>query len=238
MNIALILAKGGSIGLPDKNLLEFQGLPLLAHTIIEVQKSACFDEVYVTTNDQAIADVAQQYKAQVIRRSDEYAHNDRYIDSVNHAINQISLPLRTITIPQVVQPLREPGIFERMLSLHSPRVHSVVTVSRFESSVNWIYARDDETDQLAQLDQIDYRQDLARRDDLFIIDNAIVSFTYTSWQSSEGITSWPYLGKRIIAVEQKHLNTHYNVDINVADDAEWLEFVALYPQWRESRGSQ
>lgn len=50
MNIALILAKKGSIGLPGKNLIVWKGKTLLEHTIIHLKKSKLFKEIYVSTN--------------------------------------------------------------------------------------------------------------------------------------------------------------------------------------------
>ena len=235
MNVALILAKSGSVGLPGKNLLEFQGKPLLIHTLDEILRNACFDDVYVSTNGDTIARTAQNYGVKVIMRADEYAGNDRYVDSVYHAVRSIQPRPMTITIPQVVQPLREPGLFQQILSLQGPGVDSVVTVTRFESSVDWIYARDGDTGLLRELEKINYTQDTARRDDLFEIDNSVVSFTYRSWKLSRGLTPWPYLGRNIIGVEQKGPNVHYRIDINTPDDAEWLEFISEFPEWKRRR---
>jgi hypothetical protein len=122
-----------------------------------------------------------------------------------------------------------------MLELHSPGIDSIVTVTLFEASLDWVYSKNEKTGQLAPLKRIIYTQDIARRSDLFMIDNAVVSFTYNSWQQSAGITPWPYLGRNIIGVEQYHLNAHYNIDINTPDDAEWLEFIKQFPKWREQR---
>lgn len=233
MNVALILAKGGSIGLPNKNLLKFQSKPLLTHTVEELKSSGCFCEIFVSTNCSRIARVANREGARVIMRPNEYARNDRYIDSVNLAIGKMNIRPNTITIPQVVQPLRETNLFERILSFHGPSVDSVVTVAPFGASVDWIYTKNERTHFLEKSKQIVYTKDIARRGDLFLIDNAVVSFTYDSWKRSDGSTPWPYLGKRIVVVEQKRLNVHYHVDINTPGDAEWLEFISLFPEWKK-----
>jgi len=70
MTIAIIAARGGSKRLPRKNIKLFCGIPLLAWSIIQAKSSKYIDEVYVTTDDNEIADVAVEYGAKVIMRPD------------------------------------------------------------------------------------------------------------------------------------------------------------------------
>ena len=70
MIAAVIPARGGSVRLPRKNVLPFCGLPLMAWSIIQAKNSHAVDAVYVTTDDDEIADVAREYGAEVIRRPD------------------------------------------------------------------------------------------------------------------------------------------------------------------------
>lgn len=66
--IALIPARGGSKRLPRKNILELNGLPMLAYPIRTAKASGIFDQVCVSTEDPEIADVARQFGAEVIER--------------------------------------------------------------------------------------------------------------------------------------------------------------------------
>lgn len=66
--LAFIFARGGSKGLPKKNILPIAGLPLLAHGIRIAKGLAEVERVYVSTDCQEIADVARQYDADVIDR--------------------------------------------------------------------------------------------------------------------------------------------------------------------------
>lgn len=65
MNLAVIPARGGSKRIPRKNIKEFCGKPMLAWSIEAAQQSGCFDDVIVSTDDEEIAAVAQQYGATV-----------------------------------------------------------------------------------------------------------------------------------------------------------------------------
>jgi CMP-N,N'-diacetyllegionaminic acid synthase len=63
--LCAIPARGGSKRLPKKNLRMLAGKPLIAHTIEVARQSGIFDDVYVCTEDQQIADVSRSYGASV-----------------------------------------------------------------------------------------------------------------------------------------------------------------------------
>lgn len=64
-SIAIIPARSGSKGLPDKNILPLCGKPLLAYSIEAAQKSGMFDVIHVSTDSERYADIARQYGADV-----------------------------------------------------------------------------------------------------------------------------------------------------------------------------
>lgn len=65
MNIAIITARGGSKRIYKKNIKKFLGKPIIAYSIEAAIKSGCFDVVMVSTDDEQIAEIAQQYGADV-----------------------------------------------------------------------------------------------------------------------------------------------------------------------------
>ena len=71
-NIAVIPARGGSKRLPNKNILQLNGLPLLAHSIIYAQNNpSIIDSIYVSTDDPQIKEIALKFGAKVIDRPAE-----------------------------------------------------------------------------------------------------------------------------------------------------------------------
>ncbi|MEM6160911.1 acylneuraminate cytidylyltransferase family protein [Erwinia sp. P6884] len=70
---AFIFARGGSKGLPGKNVKYLSGKPLIAWSIIIAQNVSSVDEVFVSTDDNEIARVANEYGATVINRPAELA---------------------------------------------------------------------------------------------------------------------------------------------------------------------
>jgi N-acylneuraminate cytidylyltransferase len=66
--VAIIPARGGSKGIPRKNLKLVGGLPLIARAILSCKQVAEIDQVWVSTDDEEIASVALSFGAQVINR--------------------------------------------------------------------------------------------------------------------------------------------------------------------------
>lgn len=65
MDIALIPARGGSKRIPHKNRKPFRGKPMLAWSVEAAQASGLFDRILVSTDDEAIAEVARAAGAEV-----------------------------------------------------------------------------------------------------------------------------------------------------------------------------
>jgi N-acylneuraminate cytidylyltransferase/CMP-N,N'-diacetyllegionaminic acid synthase len=80
--VAIIPARGGSKGLPGKNIINFAGKPLIAHTIIAAQKAACIGRVIVSTEDTAIKQTALSFGAEVIDRPTSLAQDNTRIEDV------------------------------------------------------------------------------------------------------------------------------------------------------------
>lgn len=72
-NFAFIFARGGSKGLPGKNIKHLAGKPLLQYSIETAQNSPSIDKVFVSTDDDDIAKVALEYGAILIKRPKELA---------------------------------------------------------------------------------------------------------------------------------------------------------------------
>jgi CMP-N,N'-diacetyllegionaminic acid synthase len=70
---ALIPARGGSKGVPKKNLRLLGGMPLVAHSIVSAREAGMFEDVFVSTDDPDIARVAADFGAIVIDRPAELA---------------------------------------------------------------------------------------------------------------------------------------------------------------------
>lgn len=72
-NFAFIFARGGSKGLPGKNIKPLAGKPLIQYSIGTAKKCPSIDEVFVSTDDTAIADIAREAGAIIIERPADLA---------------------------------------------------------------------------------------------------------------------------------------------------------------------
>ena len=73
MNVCIIPARGGSKRIPHKNIKDFCGKPMLARAIETAKNSQLFEQIIVSTDDSAIADIAQHHGATVSQRPTELA---------------------------------------------------------------------------------------------------------------------------------------------------------------------
>ena len=73
---AFIFARGGSKGVPKKNVKMLKGKPLIAYSIEIAKEIESIDKIFVSTDDVAISKVALSYGAEVINRPPELAKDD------------------------------------------------------------------------------------------------------------------------------------------------------------------
>jgi len=72
--LAIVTARGGSKRIPRKNIKEFCGKPIMAYSVEAAKNSGVFDTVMISTEDEEIAQIGQQYGAEVpFYRSEETA---------------------------------------------------------------------------------------------------------------------------------------------------------------------
>jgi YrbI family 3-deoxy-D-manno-octulosonate 8-phosphate phosphatase len=120
MNIAIIPARGGSKGIPRKNLLNFCGKPLLAWSIEQARGSKGIDEVYVTSDDDEILATAVRFGARPIKRPAEFASDTASSEeALLHALDEIEAAgakVGYVVFLQATSPLREASDIDAALA--------------------------------------------------------------------------------------------------------------------------
>lgn len=118
MNIAaIVLARGGSKGIPKKNIIDFCGKPLMAWTIENCIQGGC-DSVWVSSDSEEILETGIRFGAKPIRRPDDISDDFATSESAwKHAIGFIEAQTGNIpdwiVAPQVTSPLREASDIKR-----------------------------------------------------------------------------------------------------------------------------
>jgi YrbI family 3-deoxy-D-manno-octulosonate 8-phosphate phosphatase len=90
--LAIVPARGGSKGIPRKNIRNFAGWPLIAWSIAAGKQSSAVTRVIVSTDDEEIAAVARQYGAEVpfLRPSEFAQDNSTDLPSFEHALKWLA----------------------------------------------------------------------------------------------------------------------------------------------------
>lgn len=141
-NIAIIPARGGSKGIPKKNLADLCGRPLISYTLEAALNSKCVDQTYVSTDDDEIAQLSQALGAEVVRRPVEIAQDDTpTLPAVAHVLSsiQVSNKINKVIILQATSPLRQARHIDEAFESFSKEYSSVVSVCEVEHTPYKMY---------------------------------------------------------------------------------------------------
>ena len=82
MIVALLIGRGGSVGLPNKNVHPVLKRPLMAYPLLAALNSKFIDEVFVSTDSNKIENVAKDLGANLIKRPAELATSEAVVEDV------------------------------------------------------------------------------------------------------------------------------------------------------------
>lgn len=132
-NIAVIPARGGSKRLENKNVRLLGGIPLLAHSILFAKNNRpLINDVYVTTDDAGIKEVALAYGAKVIDRPGELSGDlAPTVTAIKHVLQNVGHDVDNVVLLQPTNPLRPANLLEDAFKLFmEAEADSLMTVSR------------------------------------------------------------------------------------------------------------
>jgi len=130
--IATICARGGSRGLPGKNIRPLAGKPLIVHTIEQARACRAIEQIYVSTDDPRIADVARQAGAEVpfLRPAELATAEAPKIPVIRHLVESVEAKgqrIDRIVDLDPTSPLREIADIEACLELLTSDTDVVIT---------------------------------------------------------------------------------------------------------------
>jgi CMP-N-acetylneuraminic acid synthetase len=208
--IALIPARGGSKGVSRKNLRMIAGRPLIAFTLVAASDCQYVDSVFVSSDDEAILDVAREHGAREIRRPAEFATDEATAaDVVNHFIDQLPRDLcgqdPYVVYLQPTSPLRTAGhIDEAIESMLSSGRHTLVSVTDIGAVPfkSFVVGKDGTLESLFEEEFSN-----ARRQDLptsFLANGAIYVFRISDFVNRGGFPSngsHPYVMSEVVSLD-------------------------------------
>ena len=142
VNIAIIAARGGSKGIPKKNLIRISGLPLIAWSILQAKKSKLINSVWVTSDSNEILDIANKYGAFGIKRPKRISGDKASSESAwEHAINYVTskkIKIDNIIALQPTSPVRESSdIDSAIIYFQKKKLDSLLSVTEIEDFFVW-----------------------------------------------------------------------------------------------------
>jgi len=211
-NIVIIPARGGSKRLPNKNLQQLGGTPLIAHSI-NYAKTNKVNKIVVTTDDIKIKKIALKNGVEVIDRPKELSGDSATtVSALKHVLQNLDETFDNVVLLQPTNPLRPANLLKEAFHIFNEgNYDSLMTVSR-----NY--------------------QKLGK-----IINNKFEPFNYKIGQRSQDLeplyfeNGLLYITKAALILEDKILgknnfpfivnHTFANVDIDTKEDFEYAEYL-------------
>jgi CMP-N,N'-diacetyllegionaminic acid synthase len=216
--LALMPARGGSKGIPRKNLLTVQGRPLMAWTVDAALNSELIDTFVVSSDDDEIIEAAKSLGCTNIIKRPGFLATDSAdsVDVVLHAL-EVFPSYDIVVLLQPTSPLRLTsdieGAIQLMISRNAP---SCVSVCQADLSPYWMFSvsEDDRMSSFLPIDSMpSRRQDLPAT----FVPNGAVYVARSSWLRD----SKSFFGEGAVAYKMPH---ERSLDIDTIADFEAFRF--------------
>jgi N-acylneuraminate cytidylyltransferase len=142
--VVIIPARGGSKRLPEKNILDFGGIPLLAHSIkYALANSTIVDDTYVSTDDSTIKEIALKFGAKVIDRPADLAGDfEPTVTALKHSLETINdNTIENVILLQPTNPLRPVNLLQDCFEIYlKENCRSLITVTQSHKKLGTIAA--------------------------------------------------------------------------------------------------
>ena len=134
--LAIIPARGGSKGIPDKNIMPLGNQPLICWTIYSALNSELITRVVVSTDDDVIAEISKNAGAEVVRRPDELSGDEANSESALlytlGFLDANSYKPDLIVFLQCTSPFRQNGVLDEAIqTLYDYEADSLVSLSPY-----------------------------------------------------------------------------------------------------------
>jgi CMP-N,N'-diacetyllegionaminic acid synthase len=137
--LAIIPARGGSKGLPMKNIKKMAGIPLIKHTILAAKKAKVFDKIIVSTDNEKILEIAKKEGLEIPFLRPKRISKDKSstVDAIKHTIDFLekeSYVPEIIVVLQPTSPLRKIQEIKKAVNLlKKSNATSVISVTKIKT---------------------------------------------------------------------------------------------------------
>ena len=221
--LAIIPARGGSKGIPRKNIKMLGKMPLIAHTIIAAQKSKYIDHLHVSTEDEEIRTIAQSYGVEVpFLRDDKYAQDN--IPNIPDVINCVTKEVETrqnhnvdlVLLLEPTYPFRSAETIDKVIEfVGNSNADLVATISKTREHPLRMRKFDPETNKISAF--VDSRDLFCQRQEfnsLYNIKGAVYATRRANLFKDLNKCSWE--GVVINAVESMDIDVPFDFKLAIA----------------------
>ncbi len=219
--IAIIPARGGSKGLPGKNIKDLLGKPMIAYTIEEALKSKYITDVFISTDCQEIEKVAVEYGAKSLFLRPEFLASDNakavdnYIYTIDRLNQEFDYEIVEFIVLQPTSPLRIKDDIDNAIELFkNKKADSVISYTEEHHPVEWHkYITED-----GRFENI-FKEKLLNRQEIkpsFYPNGAVFVFKYEMIKQKKYYTnkSYSYVMPR-----------NRSADVDTIEDFKYIEFL-------------
>lgn len=164
--LGIIPARGGSKGVPKKNIKLLNGEPLISYSIRTGQESNLLTDLIVTTDSEEIIEVVKKYNCNFFKRTKKNAQDNTPIEPVLfELLESIKKDYDLIVLLQPTAPIREGQDIDNVINMfiENKKLESVVSVVELEDiHPARMYSVDDEN----KMESLDSHKERYRRQDL------------------------------------------------------------------------
>jgi CMP-N,N'-diacetyllegionaminic acid synthase len=217
--LALTPARGGSKGLPKKNIRSLCGKPLIAHAIDIAKQSRYIDEAIISTDCEEIAQVASKYGTKVDARPPKFATDTALVaDTIRDLIDRLDEQFDYMVLLEATSPLRTVELVDNCIEkIVSQKADSLATFSHAEPPPTRLWTIENN---LASpfLKDADPWQPRQQQQDAYFLNGLVYVFHIPTWMKSNSKSI--YFGKSTAVVTNQ-----LSVDIDTLDDFELAEYL-------------
>ena len=226
--LAVILARGGSKGIPKKNIYPIDGHPLISYTIFAGLNCNLINDLVVSTDSDEIASVARHYGAQVpfMRPSELATDTSPVIDTIRYTLleleKQEDYHVDYVILLQAASPLIEDGQIDAMVKIaREKQADSVIALSEVDTINHPYNIREVLSDKTAKFwqEKLHYEYLTKPKEKFYHAANAWLSSysTVVEGKRLEGVVNHPYIVPAV-----------YSMDIDYKEDLALIEAWLLY----------
>ena len=221
--LAIIPARGGSKGLPRKNIKLLGGKPLIYWTIEAAKKSKKIERIILSTDDHEIADLCKKTKIEIpFMRPAELAQDnslaiDTYLYTMERLISEFEYKKDEFMVLQPTNPFRNSSDIESAIEIfYKNNADSLISCCKLDHPINWIYSIEE-----SGLMSKQKESDLKNRQDeefMYIPNGGIYIFKFSLLKSR-----YKYFTDKTYAYV---MPKERSIDIDTRDDFEFAEYLS------------